>query len=289
MLSLTDARKMNNWRPTRKLLHLNASLRDWNNHVATLMTALHTERLPSELVRTINHVVAFDSTVIALYADDQASSYLYDDYQPNRQTTTVDAYFAGAYLLDPIYLACKSRVESGVYSISKLAPDDFRRSEYYRSYFEAAGLVDEAGYLIDVGDGATLVLSHGRLKGSPAFSAADLDRMSVIESVVSAAARAHWTADGKVRLIKAKSPSLDQQVRRSITIFASEVLTDREHELVMLMLRGHSTKSTAIEMKISPGTAKIHRQNVYSKLDVSSHAELFSLFIDSLRSPSGSR
>ena len=253
------------------------------------MTGLHTERLPRELVRTINNVVAFDSTVIALYAEERTPAYLYDDYQPSRQPSTVDAYFAGAYLLDPIYLACKSRVESGVYSISKLAPDEFRRSEYYRSYFEAAGLVDEAGYLIDVGDGATLVLSHGRLKGDRAFSAADLDRMSVIEPVVSAAARAHWTADGKVRLIKAKSPSLDQQVRRSITKFASEVLTDREHELVMLMLRGHSTKSTAIEMNISPGTAKIHRQNVYSKLDVSSHAELFSLFIDNLRAPSDSR
>ena len=263
---------------------VNIAFRDWNHRVARLVSSLHTEHLPGELVNAISHIVAFDSTVIALYTIGRAPAYLYDDYQPSRQASTVDAYFAGAYLLDPIYLACKSAVETGVYSIGRLAPDEFRQSEYYRSYFEAAGLVDEAGYLIDIDAGATLVLSHGRTMGSRAFSELELDRMSVIEPVVSAAVRAHWTADGNVRLIRAEAASLDQRVRRGMRNFAADALTEREHELVMLMLRGHSTKSTAIEMDISPGTAKIHRQNVYSKLHVSSHAELFSLFIDHLRS-----
>ena len=53
-----------------------------------------------------------------------------------------------------------------------------------------------------------------------------------------------------------------------------------------LLLRGHSIKSIAERLKNSLETIKHHRKNIYSKLDVSTQAELFHLFIDSLRSSS---
>jgi len=54
--------------------------------------------------------------------------------------------------------------------------------------------------------------------------------------------------------------------------------------VVQLFLHGHSTKSIAERLSISPETVKLHRKNSYAKLDVSSQAELFHLFIDSLAS-----
>ncbi|OQY02562.1 MAG: hypothetical protein B6I22_13350 [Desulfobacteraceae bacterium 4572_123] len=48
------------------------------------------------------------------------------------------------------------------------------------------------------------------------------------------------------------------------------------------MLRGHSVKSAAWEMRISPDTIKMHRKNLYAKLKISDHPDLFSLFISAL-------
>jgi len=60
------------------------------------------------------------------------------------------------------------------------------------------------------------------------------------------------------------------------------VLTPRECEVVKLVLRGYSTKSVSQSLGISPGTVKVHRENIYAKLAVSSQAELFNLFIASV-------
>ena len=50
------------------------------------------------------------------------------------------------------------------------------------------------------------------------------------------------------------------------------------------MLRGYSLKSIAQRLQNSDETIKHHRKNIYAKLDISTQAELFYLFIDSLRS-----
>ena len=257
--------------------------RDWNHNVANLLSELHTPAMPQVLIDTIAGVVPIDSTVIAICEPGQPPIYVFDDYRPNRQAATVDSYMAGAYLLDPVYHACVEGSAAGVYCIDDVSPDEFAQSEYFKSYFSAAGLIDEAGFFVELREGVVLVISHCRYASSGCFSGQDIDTLQRIEPVVAAAAAAQWTVSGATRLVKEESVAFNQRVRRSIERFARDELTDREHQLVMLMLRGHSSKSTAKVMQISPGTAKIHRQNVYSKLGVSSHAELFAKFIDRLR------
>jgi DNA-binding NarL/FixJ family response regulator len=78
--------------------------------------------------------------------------------------------------------------------------------------------------------------------------------------------------------------SLPMQLDTALKYFGTAFLTDRETQVVQLFLHGHSTKSIAEKLCISPETVKLHRKNSYAKLDVSSQAELFYLFIDSLSS-----
>lgn len=61
---------------------------------------------------------------------------------------------------------------------------------------------------------------------------------------------------------------------------ANPHLTDREIEVAMMILGGHSSKDLAPLLDISPATAKVHRSNLYRKLEISSQAALFRLFID---------
>ena len=54
----------------------------------------------------------------------------------------------------------------------------------------------------------------------------------------------------------------------------SEVLTDREREIVQLVAEGHCTKEVARKLALSVKTAETHRSNILRKLDVHSTAEL---------------
>ena len=59
---------------------------------------------------------------------------------------------------------------------------------------------------------------------------------------------------------------------------------ERETQVINLVLHGHSTKTVADKLSISMETVKLHRKHAYAKLEVSSQAELFYLFLDSVMS-----
>jgi DNA-binding NarL/FixJ family response regulator len=83
--------------------------------------------------------------------------------------------------------------------------------------------------------------------------------------------------DGKTYL----SPSIsgvvvEDYVHRlsKVEFSGSEVLSDREREVLQLMAEGHSTKQIAIKLHISVKTVETHRRQIMSKLDIHTVAEL---------------
>jgi two-component system nitrate/nitrite response regulator NarL len=55
------------------------------------------------------------------------------------------------------------------------------------------------------------------------------------------------------------------------------MLTGREAEVVQLVASGVANKDIAYQLNMTPGTAKVHLNNIFRKLKVSSRAELVSL------------
>ena len=83
--------------------------------------------------------------------------------------------------------------------------------------------------------------------------------------------------DGKTYL----SPSISGVVvedyihRLSKTDFSSsDILSDREREVLQLMAEGNSTKQIALKLHISVKTVETHRRQIMSKLDIHTVAEL---------------
>ena len=54
----------------------------------------------------------------------------------------------------------------------------------------------------------------------------------------------------------------------------SEVLTDREREVLQLIAEGQSTKQVALKLHISAKTVETHRRQIMNKLDIHTVAEL---------------
>lgn len=75
--------------------------------------------------------------------------------------------------------------------------------------------------------------------------------------------------------IKAYSVSVTAKDHKE-TLYISQ-LTERENEIVALLLKGRTYKMIADEMYLSENTIKTHIKNIYSKLNVNSKTELIKL------------
>lgn len=61
-------------------------------------------------------------------------------------------------------------------------------------------------------------------------------------------------------------------------------LSEREEEILFLLLRGKKIQEIGEKLFISPGTAKLHTQNIYKKTGCHSRIELLSLYRGPLES-----
>ncbi len=257
--------------------------RDWHEQIARIIAAADTRRFPAELVEALKRVVAFDYSVFFAYRGPERPICLYDTFTPRQRVVFVTDYQEGPYLLDPFYQVCAERIDPGLYRLREIAPDRFYHSEYYRSYYRRTGLAEEIGFVIALQNDMRLVISLMRAGTSAPFSDRDIAKLRRVEPIVHASAIRHWRDLGDHHHAsteqRAAFPSLNTQVASAFERFGEGVLTRRERDVVRMVLRGHSSEAIGRHYRISTGTVKIHRKNIYGKLGISSQSELFSRFI----------
>jgi len=255
---------------------------DWNAAVAKAIDALHEPVFPQALQAALATIVPHDIFMVFAYLGQAQPICLAHNINATRAEVVINAYTRGPYLLDPFYSVATGPERSGVLQLKSLAPDLFYNSEYFKQHYVRTEIRDEVGYLARP-DGTTgLVLSFTRPLHQPAFSMHDLDRVRSAEPLIRRLVEIHW---GKV----AERFPIGQQhhthlspIDLALDEMASGLLTRREIEITALILRGHSNSSIAGILAISGGTVKIHRRNIYQKLEISSQADLFSRFISHL-------
>lgn len=261
----------------------------WNQAVSELFDHLDNTNFPEYLVSAINQLVDVEAVLLALERRGEIPTLLYDLGIPaEHRKAHIDNYYSGAYLLDPFCMAVEEGLAPGFYHLSEIAPDDFYQSDYYRTYYKEASLVDDAYFVIELKDGIKLSIALGRQGEHPPFSAQDLDYLRLINPVIQKAAQRHWNHIWDQQSPPAPaSYDLRDQIKAAFDNFGRSVLTERERDVAHLLLRGHSAKSAGQKLGISPDTVQTHRKHLYAKLDLTSQSELFSLFIAAVSNASG--
>ncbi|WP_380053924.1 helix-turn-helix transcriptional regulator [Falsihalocynthiibacter sp. SS001] len=258
-----------------------------NEATGALIDSIGTEDFASVLSDTLQGIAPFDYTVIFGYLGAAQPMDLFDDFPKGKRKVFVEDYQEGPYLLDPFYLACANKVKPGLYRIKDLAPDRFFQGEYFRSYYARTGLAEEIGYFSEMPGDGTVVVSL--MRAEKAFSAKEFRQLDDFWPVVRAVCQRHWS-DLEARFgAKDQAESnatIHHSVELAFTNFGDGVLTPRERQVVEFTLKGHSADAVGRILEISPGTVRIHRRNVYAKLQIRSQGELFSKFIDELVSAS---
>ncbi|QEY62128.1 helix-turn-helix transcriptional regulator [Metapseudomonas lalkuanensis] len=237
------------------------------------------DRFWKQLILLLHHCLPFDNALATFYPTGGAPQPLEEfDTEPQAGPASMPIYLDGLYLLDPFYQACREGLPSGFYRLEEIAPDHFRQSEYYLSYFHDNVLEDEVQFIHQLPGLGNLSLSLGMRRR---FATEECGMLGLLSSWVLALMGQHWQRCMQVSQSPRRN-DMASQVRDALSHFGAGVLSERELEIARLILRGYSSKAMAERLAISPETVKVHRRHLYAKLDISSQPELFSLFIQAL-------
>jgi DNA-binding CsgD family transcriptional regulator len=194
-------------------------------------------------------------------------------------------YAAGPYLLDPYYEAFR-KSRHGCFRFRDLAPDRTRLSEDFLAHYRRYDIGDEIGLILAMDQGRGGHVSLTRRRGRPMFARADCQWLSATAPLVETAMRQRDA--GISNEPKARDIRLHDGLNRALNNFGRSVLTEREVDVVRWLLRGYPAKAIARQLAISPETVRNHLKNIYPKLKIGSHAELFALFFRAIQAGSGS-
>lgn len=232
----------------------------------------------TSLLAVIRHQVQCDSVAILLYRKDYQPMVVFDEMHPTDRNAFQANYFEGNYLLSPFYLHwMANRKESGLLRLAEICPDGFFDSVFYTDYYAHSGLQDELGYLIPLDNDSAMLISLGCIESASCFKQGDLAYLQAIQPIITQATQQHHQQNPQPQ-----REMMQTWLEDGLTLFGSSRLTEREQAVVQLMLRGHSSKSCAKILGISPTTERVHRRNIYTKLGISSQAEVFSLFFNAM-------
>jgi len=251
----------------------------WNQGIGSVIDAVDGSDLLPALMKAIGALVPFEEWYVAFFRKEAAPIVVDYSYKDKMR----DRYAEGPYLLDPFYNAYTGGVEPGCYSIKALAPRDFTSSEFYTDYYAPWGEGDEAGYILPVMPDVAAHVSVSRPGSKGRFTPAEMRMFRSASPVVGAVMRRVW--ERMQPSIKSEGhfgAEFHVRMTQAFLRFGTSVLTHREGEIAHLLLRGHSAKSVARLLEISPGTVRNHMKSIYAKLGISSQSELFGLFFEAL-------
>lgn len=257
-----------------------STLAQYSQHLARLLPAVGEAEFPELLIDMLRQLVSFDDATIAVYPGTDLPVIEYFQVPEDGGASTLDVFVRGAFLLDPFYLAATRDRKFGVFRLRDLSPSSFRDSEYYRSWYRNCGYQDECGFLIPLGSEGFINIALGKTAPRAKFGKRELAIFEAVLPIVETLCQQHWASSRTAQ----PSINLRAQLHSALDCFGSSLLTDREAQVIKLVLHGHSTKSLAEKLSISVETVKLHRKHAYAKLEIGSQAELFYLFLDSLMS-----
>ncbi|WP_025131867.1 LuxR C-terminal-related transcriptional regulator [Pseudomonas sp. PH1b] len=243
----------------------------WHRSIGKLIMQLNRPEFWSSLVRTLNEYVQIDNWVVLIFSNQHVQVVSLPEIADAEEVDAfIHRYVKGLYLLDPFYIANRENPQSGFFHLLDIAPEYFIETEYYHQYFEQYISVDEAQYNVQLDADRTLCISIG---SSVRFNQEQITMLDLIKPWVSALMHQRMSFETEVEKNLAAPPLWPETITRLGT-----QITARESDVLRLLLSGFSNKEIAGKLSLSSETIKVHRRNIYGKLNIKSQSELFARF-----------
>jgi DNA-binding CsgD family transcriptional regulator len=179
-----------------------------------------------------------------------------------------ELYTSGLFRQDPNYPRLRRRLDEGNdLAAAEITPMQAQAMpDAYRSHlFAFPDLVDKVSLTLP-GQESVFYLNLYRGCEAGPFGRDDLARLDALAPLLASLMRRHY---GQARPLSQR-PSAEEAA-----VLAP--LSERERQLCLYLLRGHTLKTAAAELDIALSTAETYRKRAYAKLGVPSKARLVAL------------
>ncbi|MDB6442492.1 MULTISPECIES: helix-turn-helix transcriptional regulator [Pseudomonas] len=246
----------------------------WHRSIGQLIMRLNRPEFWSSLVRLLNEHVQVDNWVVLIFSNQQVQVVSLPEVADTEEVDAfIHRYVKGLYMLDPFYIADRENPQTGFFHMLDVAPEHFLETEYYHQYFEQYISVDEAQYNVKLDPERTLCVSFG---SNVRFTQEQITTLDIIKPWVTALMHQRMAFEVDV----AKHPGEPAPWPETIASLGAQI-TVREKDVLKLLLSGFSNKEIAGKLSLSAETIKVHRRNIYAKLNIKSQSELFARFFTS--------
>ncbi len=243
----------------------------WHRSIGKLIMQLNRPEFWSSLIRVLNEYVQIDNWVVLVFGDQDVRVISLPELA---DTDEVDAfihrYVKGLYLLDPFYIADRENPQTGFFHLMDIAPEHFLTTEYYHQYFAQYICADEAQYNVQLDAARTLCMSFG---SNLRFSQEQVTTLDLIKPWVTALMHQRMYFENEAEKNLAEPAPWSEAISQ-----LGAQITAREKDVLKLLLSGFSNKEIAGKLSLSAETIKVHRRNIYNKLNIKSQSELFARF-----------
>jgi DNA-binding CsgD family transcriptional regulator len=248
--------------------------------------ALRHPNEPLRLIEAASVVLSFQAAICIINRKHRTPLYLCDTYTDKSAKQAVQLYAKSTYLINPVYNAFLGNLETGLYRMRDLEPGRWSSRSADDNVNTSLDSAEEIGFLTRgwparleelvlvsrLSDKSMVEISFAQPSSMGGFSDRDIDCFRAYLPLFLYAMDAIYENS---RNDVANSGSLAIQLEA----FAGPLLTQRENEVIQLVLQGYSGKLICTTLGISMPTLKSHRKNAYNKLDVRNSQELFNRFI----------
>jgi len=226
----------------------------WNALLLNTIAKLGEERFFQTLSAEFQEIVHLDkSNLIIAYTPESTPIIMVHSLKGGDVKLHIDQYLAGLYILDPFYRASMAGLASGFYTLDEVAPDNFRETEFFLRYYRNAGITNDMGYCFNVGvaggENDYIHFSFACCRGEK-LAPKLIDNLREMEPFVHALVVKHLRLTGNRELTPASS-DLHRQLQLVMNDFGSSILTNRERQVLLLILHGHSSRSIAEKLDIA--------------------------------------
>ncbi|MEH6631696.1 MAG: helix-turn-helix transcriptional regulator [Halopseudomonas aestusnigri] len=258
---------------------------------AGIVDAIGVEAFFSKTGKLLEEYMSYEGLNIFLYSKNNAPTVLASFKNALNFQAGLDNFLNYTYIINPVYRAFQNDIASATYLIGDLLPVgyteliantdlniwiDDKETIGYRTPGWPKHLTEVLA-LIRLSDNKMIEFSFlTALSGDQTEKCHAL--LTQIYPVLSSAILKHFEFASQDFDVSGGKPSQEYRFQE----FGKDILTSREQDITKLILTGHSSNSIGLNLDISLPTVKTHRRNIYSKLEISSQAELFNLFVKKL-------
>lgn len=246
--------------------------------LARAIAAVGTDEHVDRLIDLIGADVAHDLVTVTRYSATETPEFV---KHRGFSDEMVRHYLANYYVFDPFYAWWRRERRLGIVPLKRLADDEVKRGQYIAGFLAQSRICDEVGILLaDGGDWCLGIFLDRSEKPFRDREIALLDERLAVFSALHALDIKARAPD--FRRTSAPSGPAASPRKPSIPADLWPELSQRERELVQLVLAGHPTAAIAERLGITVGTTKNHRRRIYEKLDITTERELFLQFFDTM-------